>query len=121
MARKLDSPPNATVFLAILLTALVMSAVLTRARAQTPPITTPPAATALESERAVTPRSEAEASCRAIGNPDQRTQCLAELNRDAGGPLKRDDTVPPPPAELKQDSPLRNDAPSNDPVPPPVK
>jgi hypothetical protein len=119
MARKLESPPNATVFLAILLTALVMSAVLTRARAQTPPVA-PPAATAPESERAVTPRSEAEASCRAIGNQEQRTQCLAELNRDGSGTIKRDDTMPPP-AELKQDSPLRNDVPTTEPLPPPVK
>jgi hypothetical protein len=119
MARKLDSPPNATIFLAILLTALVMSAVLTRARAQTPPVTTPPAVTAPQSDRPATPRDEAEATCRAIGNQEQRAQCLAEFTRGNSGTLK--DTVPPPPAELKQDSPVRNDAPNNDPATAPIK
>jgi hypothetical protein len=103
MARKTGRAISASAFLAILLTALFVSAVLTRTRAQTPPVTTPPGATAEpatpQNATPVTPRSEAEASCRAIGNDEQRAKCLAEINPAAG-------PTPPPPAEL----PRKNDA-----------
>jgi hypothetical protein len=106
MARKFDRTPDATVFLAILLTALVMSAVLTQLRAQTSPTTAPPAATAAEPATPentipVTPRTEAEAACRAIGNQDQRAQCLAAITPGGATP---NDTTPPPPAELQRPS-----------------
>jgi hypothetical protein len=107
MARKFDRTPDVTVFLAILLTALVMSAVFTQLRAQTSPGTAPPAAAPIEpatpeSAPPITPRTEAEAACRAIGNQEQRTQCLAAIT--PGGAAPRD-TTPPPPAELKRPEP----------------
>lgn len=107
MARKIDRTPNATVFLAILLTALVMSAVLTQLRAQTSPGTAPPTMSAPagpatpQNTIPVTPRTEAEAACRAIGNQEQRAQCLAAVTPGGAAP---NDTTPPPPAELKRPS-----------------
>jgi hypothetical protein len=107
MARKFDRTPDVTVFLAILLTALAMSAVLTQLRAQTSPGTAPPAATAPaepatpENAPPITPRTEAEAACRAIGNQEQRAQCLAAITPGGATPT---DTTPPPPAELRRPS-----------------
>jgi hypothetical protein len=116
MARKFDRTPNATVFLAILLTALVMSAVLTQLRAQTSPGTAPPAAAPAEPATPqntipITPRTEAEAMCRAIGNQEQRAQCLAAITPGGAAP---NDTTPPPPAELKRPS---LNAPNSDTLP----
>ncbi len=108
MASKLDRAPSATVFLAILLTALLMSAVFTQLRAQTSPGTTPPASAAPaapatpENTTPVTPRTEAEAACRAIGNQEQRAQCLAAITP---GGAAQGDTAPLPPAELRQPAP----------------
>jgi hypothetical protein len=105
MARKFDRTPDATVFLAILLTALVMSAVFTQLRAQTSPGTAPPAAAEPATPQntiPVTPRTEAEAACRAIGNQEQRAQCLAAITPGGAAPS---DTTPPPPAELKRPEP----------------
>jgi hypothetical protein len=104
MASKLDRTPNATVFLAILLTALLMSAVFTQLRAQTSPGTAPSAAAPAEPATPentvpVTPRTEAEAACRAIGNQEQRAQCLAAIVPGGAAP---GDTTPPPPAELRK-------------------
>lgn len=104
MASKLDRTPNAIVFLAILLTALLMSAVFTQLRAQTSPGTTPPAAAepaTPQNTAPVTPRTEAEAACRAIGNQDQRAQCLAAIT--PGGAAQGD--TAPPPAELRRRAP----------------
>lgn len=102
MARNVDQTPNVTAFLAILLAALLMSAVVTHVRAQTlPPNTaaTPASPATPENTPAVTPRSEAEAQCRAIGNQEQRTQCLAAIQP---GGASVGDTAPPPPAEIKR-------------------
>lgn len=103
MASKLNRTPNATVFLAILLTALLVSAVVTQLRAQTPPTSAAPAVPATpENTTPVTPRTEAEAACRAIGNQEQRAQCLAALVPGGAAP---GDTAPPPPAILRKPPP----------------